>query len=76
MKYLTAFFLGLVFVFVLSFLITPYINDLYISYKEIQPGPDGESELLGLLIYIQWPIFFTTGLICGYLVHTKYLTRK
>jgi hypothetical protein len=76
MKYLTAFFFGLVFLLGLSFLITPYINDLYISYNNIQPGPDGESELFSFFMYVQWPMFFIIGLIFGYLVHTKYLTRN
>jgi hypothetical protein len=76
MKYLTALIFGFVFLFGLSFLITPYINDIYISYNNIQAGPDGESKLFGFFIYVQWPIFFITGIICGYLVHTKYLTSK
>ena len=73
MKYLTAILCGCVFLFVLSFLLTPYLSGVYISYYDLPPGPDGESELFGFLIYIQWPVFFITGLISGYILHIKYL---
>ncbi|PKG82868.1 hypothetical protein CXF85_12090 [Colwellia sp. 75C3] len=73
MKYLTALIFGFVFLFGLSFLITPYLNEIYIYYNDIQPGPDGESELFSFFMYVQWPVFFLIGLIVGYLMHIKYL---
>ena len=76
MRFLTASLFGLVFLLGLSFLITPYLNNLYITYNNIQPGPDGESELVGFLIYVQWPIFFIVGFISGYVVHIKYLKKN
>jgi hypothetical protein len=76
MKYLTALFFGIVSVFVLSFLITPFITEAYISYYDIQPGPDGENELFRFLMYVQWPVFFVFGFFVGYIVHIKCLTKS
>ena len=75
MKYLTAFLSGLIFVILLSFLVSPFLNDVYIDFYNIQPGPDGESELASFLIFWQWPVFFISGFITGSFLHKKYLTK-
>lgn len=75
MKYLTALFFGLVFFLLLSFLLTPSLSDIYMSYYNLGRGPDFESELIKFFIYVQSPIFFIIGFICGYFVHVKYLNK-
>ncbi|PCK05580.1 MAG: hypothetical protein COA42_18185 [Alteromonadaceae bacterium] len=76
MKYLTALLSGVVFVVLLSFLASPFLNAGYISYHDIQPGPDGETQLIDFLIYIQWPIFFVVGAVLGGMMHNRFLTRN
>jgi len=75
MKYITSTIVGFIALVLLSFIATPYINDLYIYIYKIEPGPDGETELFKFLFYVQWPIFFTIGLVLGYLLHVKCLTK-
>jgi len=76
MKYLTASLLGIVFVVLLSILVSPFLGELYINYYNIQPGPDGESELAEFLIFWQWPVFFVLGFSLGYIAHKKWLTKS
>lgn len=76
MKYLTALLSGIASVIALSFLVTPVINELYIRVRDIEAGPDGETELFQVLLYVQWPTFFVVGLVVGYILHTKFLTKR
>jgi len=76
MKYLTAFLSGVASVFLLSFLASPFLSEIYANYFNIQPGPDGESELADFLIFWQWPAFFALGFFLGYTIHTKCLTKS
>lgn len=73
MKYLTAIVSGIIFLVLFSFIATPILNDIYVSIYDIEPGPDGETELSRFLLYVQWPIFFACGSIAGYFLHTKFL---
>ncbi|GGB22319.1 hypothetical protein GCM10007414_39610 [Agarivorans gilvus] len=75
MKYLTAFLSGVVSVVLLSFFATPLLSEIYADYFNVQPGPDGESELADFLIFWQWPAFFALGFFLGYIIHTKCLTH-
>lgn len=76
MKFLTAFVSGVISVVLLSFLATPFLSEIYANYFDIQSGPDGESELVNFLIFVQWPVFFIFGAVIGYIVHTKWLTKR
>ena len=75
MKYITSIVFGVFSIILFSFLATPLLNDKYISIYKIEPGPDGETELIEFLLFIQWPIFFVVGSIAGYFLHTKFLTN-
>lgn len=76
MKYLTAILLGIVSMIALSFLLSPILTEAYISYYDISRGPGGEEELIKLLLFVEWPIFFVFGFISGYILHVKYLVKK
>ncbi len=65
MKYITSVVVGLLFTIILTFVLTPFVNDAYVSITNLSPGPDGESKLLGLLVFVQWPIYFLAGSITG-----------
>ncbi len=75
-KFLASLVCGILFILIGTFLITPTINDFYMSYKSLEPGPDSETELLNLLIFVEWPIYFIVGGILGYVLYIKYLTNK
>jgi len=75
MKYITSVLVGFIFTVTLTFLLTPFVNDAYITITNTQPGPDGESKLLDLLVFVQWPIYFIVGNIVGWFIHKKYLTK-
>lgn len=76
MRYVTGLIFGVVFVILLSFLLTPFLSDIYIHSKDLSPGPDGEAELADFLIFIQWPVFFVLGFLVGFIGHKKILTNK
>jgi len=76
MKYVVSVVVGFISVFLLSFLFTPYLSELYISIYNIEPGPDGESELFKFLLFFQWPLFFIIGCWSGCYLYSKYLTRR
>lgn len=67
---------GILFVIVGTFLITPLFNDFYVSYKNLEPGPDTETILLDLLVFVQWPLFFLVGILSGYLLYIFALTKS
>ena len=75
MKYITSVVVGSFFTIILTFVLTPFVNDSYISITNLSPGPDGESKLLDLLVFVQWPIYFLVGSIVGWFLHKKYLTK-
>jgi len=76
MKYITSAIMGVVLVVVLTFTLTPLINNLYVSLNNLEPGPDAESKLFDLLIFVQWPIYFVVGVLSGWFLYTKYLTKS
>jgi len=76
MKYTISVIVGLISVFLLSFLLTPYLSDLYASLNNIEPGPDGESELFSFLLFVQWPLFFIIGCFLGCYLYSKCLTKR
>ena len=76
MRYLTGLIFGVVFVIFLSFLLTPFLSEIYADYKGLSPGPDGEAELANFLIFIQWPVFFVAGFSVGFFGHKAILIRR
>ena len=76
MKYITSVIVGFIFTVILTLLLTPFVNDTYVTITNTQPGADGESKLLDLLVFVQWPIYFIVGNIIGWFIHKKYLTNK
>lgn len=76
MRYISGLIFGVVFVIFLSFLLTPFLSEIYANYKGLSPGPDGEAELADFLIFIQWPVFFVAGFFVGFVGHKKILTRR
>lgn len=76
MRHLTGLISGLAFVILLSFLLTPFLSEIYSDFKGLSPGPDGEAELADFLIFIQWPVYFVMGFLVGFIGHKKILTRR
>ncbi|MBA35371.1 MAG: hypothetical protein CMI14_08050 [Oleispira sp.] len=76
MKYITSVIFGFILVGVLSITLTPLLSDAYISFYDLEAGPDAETELFMFLLYVQWPLFFATGFASGYLLHSKIISRK
>jgi hypothetical protein len=75
-KILVSLIAGILFVIVGTFLITPLFNDFYVSYKKLEPGPDTETILLDLLVFVQWPVYFIVGILSGYLLYIFTLTKS
>ncbi|MCU7847408.1 MAG: hypothetical protein KZQ89_05280 [Candidatus Thiodiazotropha sp. (ex Lucinoma kastoroae)] len=76
MKYITSVIVGVLFIILFTFILTPLVNDAYVAITGLEPGPDGESKLLDLLVFVQWPIYFFIGSISGWFIHKKYLTKS
>jgi len=76
MKYITALIMGCIFVIALTVFITPYANDMYMTFYKLSSGPDTETILLDKLIFIHIPIYFILGFIAGIFLHKKCLTNK
>lgn len=76
MRYVTGLIFGLVFVISLSFILSPFLSDIYIRFYELPPGPDAESKLADFLIFFQWPVFFILGFLVGLIGHKKILTSR
>lgn len=76
MKYVTSLLFGLIFIVGLSFAFTPFLNDIYISFYNLEAGPDSETELFKFLLYVQWPLFFAAGFFVGYLIHRKVINNN
>ena len=54
MKYMTSIIFGLLFVGGgLSFTLTPFLSDVYITFYGLEAGPDSETELFKFLLYAQ-----------------------
>ncbi len=56
-----------------TFIIAPFVNDMFITVTDLEPGPDTESKLLDLLVFIQWPVYFICGGLTGLFIRKKYL---
>lgn len=76
MKYIVSVIFGLLFIGVLSFTVTPFLSDAYITFRGLEAGPDRETELFKFLLYAQWPSFFALGCFSGYFTYIKIMKRK
>lgn len=76
MKYFISILSGIFFIILLTFILTPVLNEMYFSINSLSAGPDGEDELLNFLIFVQWPLYFTFGILFGWFMYLKYKARN
>lgn len=76
MKGVVIFFLSGVLGLILgTLIIVPIFNDIYVSSRGLEAGPDAETKLFDLMIFVQWPIYFVCGALFGLFAYKKYLEK-
>lgn len=75
-KAVISFIFGLLTLILSTFFITPIFNKIYVALNNLEPGPDTETLLLDLLVFVQWPLYFFGGIAIGFYLSTKYLTKQ